>query len=216
MISFLLATDRVDLDDVDPNTTVLEWLRANGRVGTKEGCASGDCGACTVAMVHPSDAPDGGGLDYLAINSCIALVGSLDGAQLVTVEDLADPSTGELHPVQQAMVDRHGSQCGFCTPGFVLSMFSWMHGEPSTQRHDIDTALAGNLCRCTGYRPILAAARDVAVARAQSGYDDHFDRDADAIRSALEELAADRRVGGSATLTANGHRWVAPLSLIHI
>ncbi len=226
MISFLLGTDRVELDAVDPNTTVLDWLRDRGRVGTKEGCASGDCGACTVALVRPrgaahdgdedaavDDGADGGtdgsdGLDYRPVNSCIALVGSLDGTRLVTVEDLADPTTGDLHPVQRAMVDRHGSQCGFCTPGFVMSMFTWMHGDPTTDRHDVDTALAGNLCRCTGYRPIIDAARDVAAARP----DDHFD-DTTTIHDALVALADDRAAAGPPSLAGNGHRWIAPRTL---
>ncbi len=212
MIRFLLGDHRVELDDVDPNTTVLDWLRARGRVGTKEGCASGDCGACTVASVHldpPSDEAVAPQLAYRPVNACIALLGSLDGCQLLTVEDLADPDTGELHPVQRAMVDRHGSQCGYCTPGFVMSMFTWMHGEPTTERHDVDTALAGNLCRCTGYRPIIAAARDVATARPT----DRFEAVAGDTTTALGELARLREDEGPASLAHAGRRWVAPRSL---
>lgn len=242
MISFLSGGERVDLDDVDPNTTVLDWLRANGRVGTKEGCASGDCGACTVVTVRPtngqpglpdtsgSDAvaddaePDGAAyaevpkdetdesdrLDYRSVNSCISLVGSLHGCQLITVEDLADPSTGDLHPVQQAMVDEHGSQCGFCTPGFVMSMFAVGHRAPSIQRHAIDTELAGNLCRCTGYRPIIAAARAVAAARPT----DHFDAAAATTGATLGDLAAQTEAADDPpSLHGNGHTWEAPRTL---
>lgn len=208
MISFLLGTRRVDLEDLDPNTTVLDWLRATGRVGTKEGCASGDCGACTVTVVAPAD-DDPDELDYRPVNSCIALVGSLDATQLVTVEDLADPDTGQLHPVQEALVDRHGSQCGFCTPGFVMSLFAWMHRAPTTERHDVDTTLSGNLCRCTGYRPIIAAARDLAESRPE----DRFDRAGSRTRVALDELAEERAMHGSATLDGAGNTWVAPRTL---
>lgn len=239
MISFLCGGARIDLEDVDPNTTVLEWLRGSGRVGTKEGCASGDCGACTVVTVHATDAgtpagdttgaDDGAadgdadgdaapigdgtppGLEYRTVNACISLLGSLDATQLITVEDLADPATGELHPVQQAMVDEHGSQCGFCTPGFVMSMFAWAHRDPSPDRHAIDTALAGNLCRCTGYRPIIAAAR--AVAHDQPI--DHFDRAAGDTAVALAALAAPNRAGKGEPprLASNGRTWIAPRTL---
>ncbi|MBY5162300.1 xanthine dehydrogenase small subunit [Salsipaludibacter albus] len=214
MIRFLLGDERVEVDDVDPNTTVLDWLRASGRVGTKEGCASGDCGACTVTTVHLAEAPvdsaaDTADLDYRPVNACIALLGSLDGCQLLTVEDLADPVTGDLHPVQRAMVDRHGSQCGFCTPGFVMSMFAWMHGEPTTDRHDVDTALSGNLCRCTGYRPIIAAARDVATARPT----DRFDAAATTTAASLADLAETRADDAAASLAHGGRRWTAPRSL---
>jgi xanthine dehydrogenase small subunit len=139
-----------------PDCTVLEWLRASGRTGTKEGCAEGDCGACTVAV---GERVADGSVTYRAINSCIQFMPALAGHALVTVEDLA-ARNGTLHPVQQAMVDHHASQCGFCTPGFVMSLFA-MHRTPGGIADDtaILDGLAGNLCRCTGYRPILDAAR---------------------------------------------------------
>ena len=155
-IRFLLGSTPVEIADVDPTATVLEWLRgAGGRCGTKEGCAEGDCGACTVVLAEP-DAQ--GGLAYRSVNSCIQFVGTLDGAQLLTVEDLRND--GALHPVQQAMVEAHGSQCGFCTPGFVMSLFALYRlydGPLPPSRETLDRALGGNLCRCTGYRPILEA-----------------------------------------------------------
>ena len=135
--------------------TVLEYLReVRGRTGTKEGCAEGDCGACTV--VEGTLSADGSCIQYRAINSCIRFMATLDGHELVSVEDL-QAADGTLHPVQQAMVDHHGSQCGFCTPGFVMSLFAlYLEGAPAT-REQVVHALSGNLCRCTGYRPIIDA-----------------------------------------------------------
>jgi xanthine dehydrogenase small subunit len=143
----------IALHRFSPRATVLDWLREEmGAKGTKEGCAEGDCGACTVVLARLRD----GRLTYQPFNACILLLGQLDGAELITIEDLA--CGGELHPVQQAMVDYHGSQCGFCTPGIVMSLFTAYHsGAPLTYAGICDQ-LAGNLCRCTGYRPIIAAA----------------------------------------------------------
>ncbi|HEY7992337.1 MAG TPA: 2Fe-2S iron-sulfur cluster-binding protein, partial [Stellaceae bacterium] len=148
-IRFVLDGAVRELRDVAPTTTVLEWLReSERRYGTKEGCAEGDCGACTVAVGEP----DGkGGVRYRAINSCIQFLPTLDGKELVTVESLKHK--GKLHPVQRAMVECHGSQCGFCTPGFVMSLFTLYHDNKEPTRETVDDVLAGNLCRCTGYRP---------------------------------------------------------------
>ncbi len=139
---------------VDPNMTVLDYLRERlRRTGTKEGCAEGDCGACTVVVGEL----DGERIRLRAINSCIQFVPTLDGKELFTVESLRGRD-GTLHPVQQAMVDEHGSQCGFCTPGFVMSLFALYKSEAEPSRQRIHDVLAGNLCRCTGYRPIVDAA----------------------------------------------------------
>lgn len=153
MIQFLLNDTLKTLSDIDPNTTVLNWLRGcENRCGSKEGCASGDCGACTVVLGRVEDDK----MRYETANGCITLVGQLAGKQLLTVEDLAEGE--KLHPVQQAMADCHASQCGFCTPGFVMSTFALHKENPAPLRHDIEQALGGNLCRCTGYRPIVEAA----------------------------------------------------------
>jgi len=156
-IRFVLDDKVVEATDVSPTTTLLEYLRERlGRTGTKEGCAEGDCGACTVVLGELST--DGERIDYRAVNSCIRFIGTIDGQEVVTCESLSDEGA-PLHPVQQAMVDRHASQCGFCTPGFVMSLFGLYLHDPAPAREDVLGALAGNLCRCTGYRPIIDAGR---------------------------------------------------------
>ncbi len=132
-----------------PTETLLDFLRLRRRlVGTKEGCAEGDCGACTVLVGRLVD----GKLAYETVNACIRFLGSLNATHIVTVEHLA-AKDGSLHPVQQAMVDCHGSQCGFCTPGFVMSLYGlWLTSEKPS-RAEIERALQGNLCRCTAMSP---------------------------------------------------------------
>lgn len=145
------AVERVTLPS--PDMTLLDWLREKrGLTGTKEGCNEGDCGACTVVLGRLEN----GKLVRRAVNSCITLLGQIDGAELITVEDLA--AGGALHPVQAAMVEHHGSQCGFCTPGTVMSLFAlWLDSGQAPSREIVTERLAGNLCRCTGYRPIIEA-----------------------------------------------------------
>lgn len=157
-VRFLLDGEAVEVRDASPTRTVLEFLREDlRRAGTKEGCAEGDCGACTVVV---ADTGADGGLRVRAVNSCIQFLPTLDGKELITVESLRG-ADGSLHPVQQAMVDCHGSQCGFCTPGFVMSLFALYKNHASPARREIDDALAGNLCRCTGYKPIVKAAQEM-------------------------------------------------------
>jgi xanthine dehydrogenase small subunit len=199
-IRFLLGHERRVLPAIDPTMTVLDYLRlVEGLVGTKEGCNEGDCGACTVARAKLSP----GGLRYEAVNACIQLLGTLDGCQLLTVEHLAGPD-GTLHPVQQAMVDCDGSQCGFCTPGFVMSLFALTrHRETAPGDDEIDDTLAGNLCRCTGYAPIARAAQRMYAGDPRS---DHIAAREAETMSALRSLADDDTIdAGDGT-----RRFVAP------
>lgn len=166
-IRFILNDSEVTLTDVAPSATLLDYLRLERRLtGTKEGCAEGDCGACTVLVGRLS----GQMLTYESVNACIRFVGSLHGTHVVTVEHLA-ARDGTLHPVQQAMVDFHGSQCGFCTPGFVMSLYGLWLSNDNPSRADIEKALQGNLCRCTGYEPIVKAAEAAASARPSAIFD---------------------------------------------
>jgi xanthine dehydrogenase small subunit len=177
-LSFRFRGKTVALKSFPPDRTLLDWLRDDAAAkGTKEGCAEGDCGACTVVLSRPK----GEGLTYEPVNACILLLGQIDGAELLTVEDLAQGET--LHPVQQAMVEHHGSQCGFCTPGIVMSLFAHAHNGAPATREAINETLAGNLCRCTGYRPIL----DAAQAALASG-EDRFATATPARQAALAAL----------------------------
>lgn len=153
-ITFILNGKTVQVENLPPTMTLLQYLRWRAHLtGTKEGCAEGDCGACTVAVGKLVD----GKVEYQSINACIAFLPTLDGREVVTVERLK--KNGRLNPVQDAMVKCHGSQCGFCTPGFVMALSTLMNNTQNANDDDIQDAIAGNLCRCTGYRPILDAAR---------------------------------------------------------
>jgi xanthine dehydrogenase small subunit len=156
MIRFLLDGEMIEADDPDPTGTVLDYIRYTlRRTGTKEGCAEGDCGACTVLLGELV----GDMVAWRAVNACILFLPMLDGKALRTVESL-----GGTHPVQREMVERHGSQCGFCTPGFVMSLYGRSIGAAGTVGVPVGDVIAGNLCRCTGYGPILAAGEAVPMA----------------------------------------------------
>ncbi|MCK5768738.1 xanthine dehydrogenase small subunit [Algiphilus sp.] len=186
-IRFRLDGETVEASGLPATTTVLEWLRDHaGRTGTKEGCAEGDCGACTVVL---GERDDGDGVRYRAVNSCIRFLPTIDGKELLTVESLQAPN-GTLHPVQRALVDCHGSQCGFCTPGFVMSLLALYLDEPAPTRERVLDALAGNLCRCTGYRPIVEAARCAGAYPEPARWSRADAADA-ARRRALDALARD-------------------------
>src|SRR5882757_2921791 len=154
-IQFVLNDQPVELDGVSPMTTLLDWLREHrGLRGTKEGCAEGDCGACTVVLERADGQRE-------VMNSCIALLGQIDGQAVRTVEGLRRPD-GTPHPVQTAMADADATQCGFCTPGFVMSAYAFAAGGEKADPETVHDALAGNLCRCTGYRPIVEAMTRIA------------------------------------------------------
>ena len=179
-LEFLRRGKIVRVEAFAPDTMLLDYLRLTEKSrGTKEGCNEGDCGACTVVLGEVVD----GHMHYKAVNSCILFLGQIHGKELVTVEDLAEG--GKLHPVQQAMVQLHASQCGFCTPGFVMSLFALGHSKAQISRNDVVEAIAGNLCRCTGYRPIIDAGL-----KACNGLRDKFSADSAKAVAALESISA--------------------------
>lgn len=158
-IRFILNDEEVSLTDVKPDTTLLDWLRLDRRLrGSKEGCAEGDCGACTVLVGRLM----GDEVIYDSVTACIRFMGSLHGTHVVTIEHLRGKD-GLLHPVQQAMVDYHGSQCGFCTPGIVMSLYGLWMRDANPSQVAIEKALQGNLCRCTGYAPIIKAGKAIST-----------------------------------------------------
>jgi xanthine dehydrogenase small subunit len=192
-IRFLLDGEVRERADVDPTLTVLNLLRYHlRRTGTKEGCAEGDCGACTVVLGELED----GRVRFRAVNACILFAPMLDGRALFTVESLG--RDGSLHPIQQAMVANHASQCGFCTPGFVMSLYAHQREGGATDAGALKDTLAGNLCRCTGYGPILAAGQAMGA-----------DPDAAAVGALAIELAAIQPTEALA-LEHQGRRFLAP------
>ena len=213
-IAFRLNGREVRLDSVSPNTTLLDWLRAQGLTGSKEGCAEGDCGACSVAIV---DRDRHGKPCFRSINSCLIPLPLMAGRDIITVEGVAcshgalSPCKSELrpdragrlqqlHPVQKAMVENHGSQCGYCTPGFIISMFEGYYRDDLKTALQVDEQLCGNLCRCTGYRPIRDAVADALAHRQDS---DSFQKK---LQSAPEKL-------NSVAYTRNGEKFLRPASL---
>ncbi|MEO8485520.1 MAG: xanthine dehydrogenase small subunit [Betaproteobacteria bacterium] len=216
-IRLLLNGERVDVAGAAPQTTLLQWLRETRQLtGAKEGCAEGDCGACTVVV---AESHGDGTLAWKPINACIRPLPALDGKAVFTVEALASP-TGALHPVQQALVECHGSQCGFCTPGFAMSLFGLYKNAHAPSREAVDDALSGNLCRCTGYRPILAAAQRMGAIDAGAcgatgwrgpGIAADGSRvvtpDEERLVAELDALARD----STFDYEAGGQRWIAPV-----
>ena len=199
MVRFLRNQIVHEIDELDPNTSVLDYLREHLHLyGTKDGCASGDCGACTVVVGEMV----GKSVCYKAMNACILPVAMLHGKQLITVEDLGKGDA--LHPVQQAIVEQHASQCGFCTPGFVMSLFALQKNKSQPEREDIIDALGGNLCRCTGYRPLV----DAALSMSHGGTADQFSLHE---QSTVTSLEAINRSTDSVTIGGNVKLYFSPI-----
>ena len=197
-IEFILNDELIKINNVDTNVSVLNYLRIDKRLtGTKEGCASGDCGACTAIIAELTNNK----LEYKAINTCIMFLYSLHGKQLITVEHL---SNSKLHPVQQSMVDNHGSQCGFCTPGFVMSMFGMYKDKVKPSNQNIDEYLAGNLCRCTGYNSIKKAAKKMY----SYGRKDKFSKNENKIIKLLKTIKHN-----DILISKNNNKFYIPLNL---
>jgi xanthine dehydrogenase small subunit len=198
-IRFLLNKEPVEYGAFGASETLLDYLRLKRALrGTKEGCAEGDCGACTVLVGRLRH----GVLVYETVNACIRFMGTLDGCHVVTIEALA-PADGQLHPVQQAMVDHHGSQCGFCTPGIVMSLYGLWLQNPDPSIPQIEKALQGNLCRCTGYQAIVQAAKAASLAV----------RDGDWLvneRGQIAQMLADFDTGGRVDIDHQGEKFVMP------
>ena len=197
-IEFILNDELIKINNVDTNVSVLNYIRIDKRLtGTKEGCASGDCGACTAIIAELKNNK----LEYKAINTCIMFLYSLHGKQLITVEHL---SNSKLHPVQQSMVDNHGSQCGFCTPGFVMSMFGMYKDKVKPSNQNIDEYLAGNLCRCTGYNSIKKAAKKMY----SYGRKDKFSKNENKIIKLLKKIKHN-----DILISKNNNKFYIPLNL---
>ena len=206
-VVFFLNGEKIDITDEDspglrPDTTLLNWLRQHQKLnGTKEGCAEGDCGACSVVIgrLAADNTPH-----WHAVNACILFLPMLHGSVVTTVEGVAHPD-GSLHPVQQSMVDYHGAQCGFCTPGFVMSLYAgWCAGINFTTA-EIETLLSGNLCRCTGYGPIVRAGQALADAVRPQWAVDRLQRDLTNLRDMHAEHSHQ-----TLDLQFDGQRFTAP------
>ena len=202
IVKFIYRNKIVEINNPDPNETILNYIRTKlKKTGTKEGCAEGGCGACTVVLGELKK----NNINYKAINSCIAFVPSLEGKQLILVEDLI--SKDELHPVQKAMVNYHGSQCGFCTPGFVMSLFAMYKSYSSYKENIIKDSIQGNLCRCTGYKPIIDAAKSLN----KKNKSDHFSRNKKIIITLLKKIKQ-----RSITIYSNNKKYFAPKTVYEL
>src|SRR5258706_3735202 len=207
---FILNGKPVCVEAISPNTTLLEYLRGSGLTGTKEGCAEGDCGACSVAIIE-RDA--NGKAAYRAVNSCLMPVCLLAGREVISVEGIchtqtpdAKSKTQHLHPVQRTMAEGYGAQCGYCTPGFICSLFEGYYRDDIHTHDDLDDQLSGNLCRCTGYRPIRDAAMEACAGRAATNGNDVF----------TERLKNSDAQPGAAEYEFAGEKFFRPTSLAEL
>ncbi len=200
-LTFIVNGERIDLMDFSPTQTLLSFLRnQRALTGSKEGCAEGDCGACTVIVGELEN----GSIRYRAINACITFLPMLHNKLVITVEGIAGPQA-ELHPVQQAIIDHHGSQCGFCTPGFVTSLTAAHLSGEQPDRAGINDILAGNLCRCTGYGPLISAGEQ-ALAQASPDWQKARQKKSEKL---LQDIASDQ----ACIFQCEGQRWDMPVSL---
>jgi xanthine dehydrogenase/oxidase len=158
-LRFYLNGTSVVIDNIDPEVTLLEYLRGIGLTGTKLGCAEGGCGACTVVVSQYN--PTTKKIYHASVNACLAPLVSVDGKHVITIEGIGNVK--RPHPTQERIAKGNGSQCGFCTPGIVMSLYALLRNDSSPSEHAVEEAFDGNLCRCTGYRPILDAAQTFSV-----------------------------------------------------
>jgi len=197
IIKFVNSERIIEIHNPDPNETLLNFIRTKlKKTGTKEGCAEGGCGACTVVLGELKN----NNINYTTVNSCITFLPTLSGKQLILVEDLISKDNS-LHPVQEAMVKYHGSQCGFCTPGFVMSLFSMFKNHSKFKEDIIKDSISGNLCRCTGYQPIIKAAKSLRT----KNKIDHFYKNKKKTISQLKKIK-----NQSIAIYNRGKRYFAP------
>jgi xanthine dehydrogenase small subunit len=202
-ISFVLDGEIISIDfnnsEYNPTTTLLHYLRSLPlHKSVKEGCGEGDCGACTIVMGELVN----GKMQYRAFDSCLIFLPSVHGKYIITAENLGN--SDNLHPVQQAMYEFDGSQCGFCTPGFVMSIYALYKQDNCPDRTEITDALSGNLCRCTGYRPIIEAAESVCSNKT----DDVISKNENQIGKLLKSIKKDSTIN----IITENQRYLIPFT----
>ncbi len=209
IISFILDGKTLEVafgeeSGISPDISLLHYLRQAGHKSVKEGCGEGDCGACTVVIAEACD----GKPVYKAINSCLVLLPMIHGCQIITADSLSEVKDGQaaLHPVQKALVDHHGSQCGYCTPGIVMSMFALWKSVQHPTESIIKRRLAGNLCRCTGYQPIIDASKQFPATLRQDKFSEQAKETVRSLELICKEIP-------SLDIEASGIRYFRPASL---